>query len=251
VIRDIRRKIEGDTRLEERFGPLFLLAHQVRTQDQRQQGWKLYSLHALEVEFGNTLRPVLAELEALTGAPVERVHVDEGYRGHNHPSRLTVWISGWVRGVTRTIRREMRRGAAVESLIGHLEAEHRMDGNLLKGRDGDRANAVLGAAGYNYRLLQRWLERLLRAFIRVLLARLRTLNMTKTNRRRRRGGWKAMSPLHPLDRPASLFEAFRPAPRDRQAGPAACLATLPVATSPRSPPRMIVAWQPSSERIHV
>jgi transposase, IS5 family len=42
--------------------------------------------------------------------------------------------------------------------------------NYLKGRDGDRTNAVLAAAGYNFSLLLRWLERLLRALIRMLLA---------------------------------------------------------------------------------
>jgi len=35
---------------------------------------------------------------------------------------------------------------------------------------GDRTNAVLADAGYNFSLLLRWLERLLRALIRVLLA---------------------------------------------------------------------------------
>jgi hypothetical protein len=30
--------------------------------------------------------------------------------------------------------------------------------NYLKGRDGDRINAVLAAAGYNFSLLLRWLE---------------------------------------------------------------------------------------------
>src|SRR6202171_5685937 len=50
VIRDIRRKIEGDTRLEDRFGPLLDLAHRVRHQEQRQRGAKVYSLHAPEVE---------------------------------------------------------------------------------------------------------------------------------------------------------------------------------------------------------
>ena len=50
-----------------------------------------------------------------------------------------------------------------------MRAEHRTGRNYLKGRDGDRTNAVLAAAGYNFRLLLRWLERLLRALIRVLL----------------------------------------------------------------------------------
>jgi hypothetical protein len=49
--------------------------------------------------------------------------------------------------VTKPIRREMRRRAAVEPVIGHLKADHRMDRNYLKGREGDRANA---AAGYNF-----------------------------------------------------------------------------------------------------
>jgi hypothetical protein len=51
-----------------------------------------------------------------------------------------------VRRVTAPIRREMRRRAAVEPVIGHMKAEHRMDRNYLKGRDGDRINAVLAAA---------------------------------------------------------------------------------------------------------
>ena len=41
-----------------------------------------------------------------------------------------------------------------------------MDRNYLKGRVGDRINAVLAAAGYNYGLLLRWLAEFLRAIIR-------------------------------------------------------------------------------------
>ena len=50
IIRDIRRQIEGDPALEDRFGPLLDLARRVRLQEQRQRGPKVYSLHALEVE---------------------------------------------------------------------------------------------------------------------------------------------------------------------------------------------------------
>ena len=73
-----------------------------------------------------------------------------------------------MRRVTRPIRREMRRRSAVEPVIGHTKAEHRLGRNYLKGRDGDRANAVLAAAGYNFSLLLRWLATLLRALFRVL-----------------------------------------------------------------------------------
>ena len=98
-----------------------------------------------------------------------RIHLDKGYRGHDYPNKFRVWISGQVRRVTKTIRRGMRRRAAVEPVIGHVKAEHPMDRNYLKGRDGDRANAVLAAAGYDFSLLVRWFEALLRALIAVLL----------------------------------------------------------------------------------
>jgi transposase, IS5 family len=114
---------------------------------------------------GHTLGPVIADYERLTGVEVRRIHVDKGYRGHNHPHRFRVWISGQVRRVTEPIRREMRRRAAVEPVIGHLKDGHRMDRNYLKGREGDRANAVLAAAGYNFSLLLRWIEELLRALL--------------------------------------------------------------------------------------
>jgi transposase, IS5 family len=71
----------------------------------------------------------------------------------------------------------MKRRAAVEPVIGHVKAEHRMDRNYLKGRVGDRINAVLAAAGYNFGLLLRWLAELLRAIIRAFaeLSRLKRL----------------------------------------------------------------------------
>jgi transposase, IS5 family len=117
---------------------------------------------------GHTLGPVLAEMQRLVGVEPRRIHVDKGYRGHNHPHKFRVWISGQARRVTATIRREMKRRAAVEPVIGHMKAEHRMDRNYLKGREGDCINAVLAAAGYNFSLLLRWLEALLRALIATL-----------------------------------------------------------------------------------
>ncbi len=212
VIRDIGRKIAGDPVLEQRFAELLSRARQVRSQNQRQRGWKLYSLHAPEVECigkgkarapyefgckvsvatpvtspkggqfvlhakalhgnpydGHTLGPVVAEMEELTGVTARRVHVDKGYRGHSHPNPFRVWISGQVRRTTKAIRREMKRRAAVEPVIGHLKDGHLLGRNHLEGRDGDRINAVLAAAGYNFHLLLRWLAELLRALFLALL----------------------------------------------------------------------------------
>jgi len=41
----------------------------------------------------------------------------------------------------------MKRRAAIESGIGHLKREHRIDRNRFKGNLGGRINAMLGAAG--------------------------------------------------------------------------------------------------------
>lgn len=50
VIRDIGRKIDGDSGLEAAFAKLLPLARRVHEQQQRQRGPKIYSLHAPEVE---------------------------------------------------------------------------------------------------------------------------------------------------------------------------------------------------------
>ncbi|MGY4168349.1 IS5 family transposase [Bradyrhizobium sp. USDA 4529] len=50
IIRDIRRKIEGEATLEEAFALPLGRASQIRSQQQRQRGFKLYSFHAPEVE---------------------------------------------------------------------------------------------------------------------------------------------------------------------------------------------------------
>ena len=50
IIRDIRRKIAGQPALEAAFQWPLARASQIRSQQQRQRGWKLYSFHAPEVE---------------------------------------------------------------------------------------------------------------------------------------------------------------------------------------------------------
>jgi transposase, IS5 family len=50
LIRDIGRKIAGNADLEAAFTWPLSCARQIRSQEQRQRGWKLYSFHAPEVE---------------------------------------------------------------------------------------------------------------------------------------------------------------------------------------------------------
>ena len=53
------------------------------------------------------------------------------------------------------VKELLLRFRAVEPLIGHTKADHRMDRCWLKGADGDALHAVLCAAGFNIRWLLR------------------------------------------------------------------------------------------------
>jgi IS5 family transposase len=115
---------------------------------------------------GHTLADVIPQIEQMIGAEVERIITDAGYKGHHAPKekRFQVYVAGQKRGLSPAIKRVFRRRSAVEPVIGHLKAEHRMGRNHLAHRAGDAINAVLAAVGYNFRLLLRWLA-LLCAFI--------------------------------------------------------------------------------------
>ena len=189
VIRDITRKIEGDVWLEEViFKDILSRARRVRDQKPRQRGPKVYSLHAPEVECigkgkahrpyefgvkasvattlrhakggqfvthvkalpgnpydGHTLATVIPDMEALVGNTTKRAFADKGYRGHNAPQdyKFRIFIAG-----------------------------HRMGRNYLWHPTGDAINAALAAAGYNFRLLLRWLRLLLFRFLVTFLSTL-------------------------------------------------------------------------------
>ncbi len=112
---------------------------------------------------GHTLESVIPDIEATTGATLSRVIADAGYKGHNAPSlyKFKVYTQGQKRGVTEEIKRLFKRRAAVEPVIGHTKSEHRMERNYLAHSQGDAANAVLAAAGYNFRRLLQWLRQFL------------------------------------------------------------------------------------------
>ena len=117
LIRDIGRKIAGEPALEEAFAQALARARQVRSQQQRQRGWKLYSFHAPEVEciLGSSPRtkgkarrplrvrrqgldrdhqrarpgrPVRAARHGAAGQPLRRPHARRRHRGHRTAHRL-------------------------------------------------------------------------------------------------------------------------------------------------------------------
>lgn len=112
---------------------------------------------------GHTLATIIPGMESIIGNGLERILADAGYRGHNAPlsHKFRVFTSGQKRRMTPAVKREMRRRSAVEPVIGHIKNGHRMGRNYLAGTQGDAINAILAAAGYNFRLLLNWLRLLL------------------------------------------------------------------------------------------
>ena len=112
---------------------------------------------------------MIPAIQATLGAELTRVVTDADYKGHTAPKekRFKVYVAGQKRGLSPAIKRAFRRRSAIEPVIGHLKAEHRMGRNYLGHSAGDAINAVLAAVGYNFRLLLKWLA-LLCAVIRGL-----------------------------------------------------------------------------------
>jgi len=108
---------------------------------------------------GHTLKPVIESMQAQTGLTIKRTYVDDGYRGHNC-SQFRVYRTRQKRGITPIIKRELKRRAAIEPVIGHLKQDSRLGRNYLTGQVGDKINALLCAAGYNFRLILRWLRKI-------------------------------------------------------------------------------------------
>ena len=105
---------------------------------------------------GHILSSTLAQVERI-GKPPAQAFVDMGYRGHDYKGDIEVHVDKRRRGhIAKSLWRWMKRRAAIEPGIGHLKREHRMDRNRLKGKEGDRINAIMSAAGMNFAKLLKW-----------------------------------------------------------------------------------------------
>ena len=129
---------------------------------------------------GHTLKEVIEETQALTGREIERVYVDKGYRGHDAPKPLRVFLSGQKRGVHGQIKKELRRRSAIEAAIGHMKTDGHLGRNFLHRHHGDHANAVLSAVGYNFRLILKWMRALLRLILEAILDAIRPTSAVRT-----------------------------------------------------------------------
>jgi IS5 family transposase len=182
--------------VDERLGELVALAERLLAQTRTSKN-KVYSVHAPEVEClakgkahkryefgckasvaatsrgnwivgahalhgnpydGHTLRGAIGQVERLTGRSPQDVMVDQGYRGHGYEGAACVHVVRAIpKRATRAVRRMLKRRAAIEPTIGHLKSDNRLNRNYLTGREGDKINTLLSAAGYNLRKLLRWI----------------------------------------------------------------------------------------------
>jgi IS5 family transposase len=105
---------------------------------------------------GHTLQATLAAAERNSGVRPTAAFVDKGYRGHGCHGDTQIHIAGASnKDASRILRKRRRRRSAIEPLIGHMKSDHRMGRCFLKGLLGDAINAVLAAAGTNFRKLLR------------------------------------------------------------------------------------------------
>ena len=191
VTRDIRRKMHNSTPL---MNKLLGLSDRLLAQKKDSKN-KLYSIHETEVECiskgkpqkkyefgckvgfvtsatsnwilgakafhgnpydGHTLNASIKQAHRITGIEFEQAICDMGYRKHDYEGKCNVQIvNRYRKKIPRAIRKLWKRRSAIEPVIGHVKNGNRMNCNRLKGKLGDKINAILSACGFNFRKLLR------------------------------------------------------------------------------------------------
>ncbi len=213
----------GDPLQQQYLQQLLQVAHRLLAQTRTSKN-KLYSIHAPEVECiakgkahkryefgckasfvttskgnwivgaqalhgnpydGHTLAGAISQAERLTDVKLQDVMCDQGYRGHDYTGSAKVHVVRYIpRKAKRALQRLLRRRSAIEPSIGHMKSDHRLDRNPLTGKEGDRINAVLAAAGYNFRKLLRALFFALFQWLDSQIDRIHNLNTNAKSPRR-------------------------------------------------------------------
>lgn len=106
---------------------------------------------------GHTLKDALTQAEQLTGWRPGNAYCDRGYKGE--PKAIDNTAIHLASRKKKSMKpREwqwFKRRSAIEPIIGHTKSDHRMNRNYLKGKEGDRINAILAGCGFNIRKLLR------------------------------------------------------------------------------------------------
>lgn len=102
-----------------------------------------------------TLEATLNQHQQLTGQRAKAAIVDRGYRGKKKIQLTQIVCPDNANNKTgyekQKARKRFRRRAAIEPVISHLKHQYGMKRNFLKGKKGDKINAMLAAAAFNFK----------------------------------------------------------------------------------------------------
>ena len=115
---------------------------------------------------GHTLQESLEQAGRLMETIPAMACCDLGYRksGYEGPCDVQI-VNRFRKGLPGPLKKWWKRRSAIEPIIGHVKSDCRGNRNRLKGTAGDKINAVLAAAAYNFRKLLKGLALLLRPWI--------------------------------------------------------------------------------------
>jgi IS5 family transposase len=118
---------------------------------------------------GHTLQESLEQAGRLMKTIPEMACCDLGYRksGYEGPCDVQI-VNRFRKQLPGPLRKWWKRRSAIEPIIGHVKSDCRGNRNRLKGTEGDKINAILAAAAYNFRKLLKGLALLLRLFANTL-----------------------------------------------------------------------------------
>ena len=105
-----------------------------------------------------TLEPVLKQISEEINKQFDWAITDRGYRGKSQINSTTIVTPGPEKDRNRSSAyrenksRQCKSRAAIEPVISHLKHNHRMLRNYLKGFTGDKINAILAGAAFNFKI---------------------------------------------------------------------------------------------------
>lgn len=146
---------KGKARASYEFGCKVSLATNLRTAPSLGKHFIVHAkaLHGRPYD-GHTLKGAIENIQKMIGRLPEIFVADEGYKGHKVKLEGTnIFLSRQKRGVTSAIKKDIRRRSVIEPIIGHAKNDGLLGTNYLKGRKGDKINAILAGIGFNFRQL--------------------------------------------------------------------------------------------------
>ena len=111
-----------------------------------------------------TLEPVLTQISEEIKKQFDWAITDRGYRGKSQINSTAVVTPSPEKDQTRSSAyrenksRQCKSRAAIEPVISHLKHDHRMLRNYLKGFIGDKINAILAGAAFNFKIRLREIQ---------------------------------------------------------------------------------------------